>query len=157
MGNSRFSRRYGFTLVEIMIVVVILGLLASLALPAYQKVRRKAQNATFIGEMRTFAGAAETYMLETGSYLEDSGSGAVPSGFGDYISVGKWTNGTPLGGVWDMELDSFGIKAGFGVHGPIAPKEQLEEVDEDFDDGDLSTGKFRQIAADRYYYILEDV
>ena len=156
MGNPRLSRRYGFTLVEIMMVVVIIGLLMSLAVPAFQVLRRKAQNTRFIGDMRTFAGAAETYMLETGSYLEDSSSGAVPSGFEDHISVAKWTNGTPLGGVWDMELDSFGIKAGFGVHKPTAPKEQMEEVDEDFDDGDLSTGKFRQIAGDRYYYILED-
>lgn len=157
MENTRLSRRCGFTLVEIMIVVVIIGLLMSLVIPAFQKVRRKALNATFIGDMRTFAGAAETYMLETGGYLEDSSSGAVPAGLEEYIRVAKWTDGTPLGGDWDMELDSFGIKAGFGVHAPTASKEQMEEVDEDFDDGDLSTGKFRQIAADRYYYILEDV
>ena len=125
MENSRLTRRYGFTLVEIMIVVVIIGLLMSLALPALHQVRRKALNANFIGDMRTFAGASETYMLETGGYLEDSSSGVVPAGLEEYIRVGRWTGGTPLGGDWDMELDSFGIKAGFGVHKPTASKEQM--------------------------------
>ncbi len=29
-------------------------------------------------------------------------------------------------------------------------------IEDSYDDGDLSTGKFRKIAADRYYFILED-
>jgi len=95
-------------------------------------------------------------MIETGDYLEDSGSGAVPTGWDAYISTAKWTGVTPIGGVWDVELDSFGIKAGLGVHGPDFTSQQMQDIEDNYDDGDLSTGKFRKIAADRYYFVLED-
>ena len=49
-----------------------------------------------------------------------------------------------------------GIKVGFGVVKPVAELEQLKLLDEDFDDGDLSIGKFRRVSADRYYYVIED-
>lgn len=146
----------GFTLVEVMIVVVIIGLLATLAWPAYQQMREAAQNVVFINDMRAFATSIEHYMTETGEYLEDSSSGAIPAGLEEYIIASKWTDRTPIGGQWDMELDSFGIRVAFGVHGPNAGEEQILAIDEDFDDGDLTTGRFRKLGAGRYYYVLED-
>lgn len=146
----------GFTLVELMIVVVIIGLLASFAIPAFNRTRVVSRGTAFLNDLRVFADAADTYMIETGEYLEDSGSGSVPTGWDAYISTAKWTGGTPIGGVWDVELDSFGIKAGLGVHGPDFTSQQMQDIEDSYDDGDLSTGKFRRIAADRYYFILED-
>ena len=59
--------RGAFTLVEIMIVVVIIGLLAMLALPAWQKVRMAAQDKAVLNNARQLSGAADQYFLETGS------------------------------------------------------------------------------------------
>jgi type IV pilus assembly protein PilA len=56
----------GFTLVEIMIVVVIIGLLAAMAIPAFQKVRESSQNKAVLNNARQLSAAADQYYLENG-------------------------------------------------------------------------------------------
>lgn len=57
----------GFTLVEIMIVVVIIGLLAAMAIPAFQKVRAESRAKTIENNIRQIGAAADQYFLETGA------------------------------------------------------------------------------------------
>src|SRR6202789_4477775 len=56
----------GFTLVEIMIVVVIIGLLASMAIPAFQKVRTSSQDKAVLNNARQLSAASDQYFLENG-------------------------------------------------------------------------------------------
>ena len=65
MNNVTRSSK-GFTLVEIMIVVVIIGLLAAMAIPAFQKVRASSQDKTVLNNVRQLGAAADQYFLENG-------------------------------------------------------------------------------------------
>ena len=60
------TRNKGFTLVEIMIVVVIIGLLASMAIPAFQKVRQNSQDKAVLNNARQLSAASDQYYLENG-------------------------------------------------------------------------------------------
>lgn len=63
---KNMNRSKGFTLVEIMIVVVIIGLLAAMAIPAFQKVRQASQDKAVLNNARQLSAAADQYYLENG-------------------------------------------------------------------------------------------
>lgn len=65
MYHSIITKR-GFTLVEIMIVVVIVGLLAALAVPSWQRARLNAIRSTMDNDARQLASAAQQYFMEYG-------------------------------------------------------------------------------------------
>jgi prepilin-type N-terminal cleavage/methylation domain-containing protein len=75
------NRKSGFTLVEIMIVVAIIGLLAAIAIPNFVKARTTAQKNACINNLRQIDGAKEQQALE--SKLKD-GDAAGPD-LADYI------------------------------------------------------------------------
>ena len=56
----------GFTLVEIMVVVVIIGLLAAMAIPGFQKIRQASQDKAVLNNARQLAAGADQYFLENG-------------------------------------------------------------------------------------------
>ena len=67
------SRKSGFTLVEIMIVVAIIGLLAAIAIPNFVKARTQSQKNACIANLKQMDGAKATWALET-----KAGVAAVP-------------------------------------------------------------------------------
>lgn len=151
MGKSK-----GFTLVEIMVVVVIIGLLSAIALPSFSKARKQSQFVVLLNELRIFGDAVELYIFEQGAFPEDSRTGDIPAGLEGYISVSSWADGSSIGGSWDVEQNDSGVTSAVGVVGYTISDEELLEFDSIHDDGSLTTGDFRVIASGRYYRIIAD-
>jgi general secretion pathway protein G len=146
-----------FTLVEILIVVIILGILAAVVVPNFVSASESARQSAFVSDIRVFSDAAVLHKAQTGEWVDDGGSGMVPPGFAGYIDQDQWERGTSLGGLWDAERNSFGVRSAIGVHfmnGDDRGDAYMTEVDAIFDDGVLATGGFRRLAAERYYAVI---
>jgi prepilin-type N-terminal cleavage/methylation domain-containing protein len=74
------SRRAGFTLVEIMIVVAIIALLAAIAVPGFLRARKRSQASRIINDLRLIDSAVDQYSIETSKKS------------GDKVDVSDWTN-----------------------------------------------------------------
>lgn len=63
-NSFRSQRRTGFTLVEIMIVVAIIALLASIAVPGFLRARKRAQASRIVNDLRLIDSAVDQYAIE---------------------------------------------------------------------------------------------
>jgi len=65
MLNKFTTKRAGFTLVEIMIVVAIIALLAAIAVPGFLRSRKRSQAAKVLNDLRMIDAAVDQYAIET--------------------------------------------------------------------------------------------
>jgi len=94
-------RNHGFTLVEIMIVVAIIALLASIAVPNFLRARKRSEAVRILSDLRVLDGAIDQYAIENN---KTSGSRPVFSDLKAYLKTGSvlYTTGADLFG------DSYG-------------------------------------------------
>ncbi|MEY2428339.1 MAG: type pilus assembly protein PilA [Verrucomicrobiota bacterium] len=100
------SQKGAFTLVEIMIVVAIIGLLASIAIPNFVKARNTAQTQACITNLRQIEGAINAWALENKKQDNDTvtldnlkGAGGAGSSYIKLDGKGE-IPGCPAGGQY---------------------------------------------------------
>ena len=80
MLNKLTTKRAGFTLVEIMIVVAIIALLAAIAVPGFLRARKRSQASKILNDLRLIDAAVDQYGIETSKST------------GSVVNVTDWTN-----------------------------------------------------------------
>jgi prepilin-type N-terminal cleavage/methylation domain-containing protein len=80
MYKNLKTKRAGFTLVEIMIVVAIIALLAAIAVPGFLRARKRSQASKILNDLRMIDSAVDQYAIETAKTT------------GAPVAVADWTN-----------------------------------------------------------------
>jgi type IV pilus assembly protein PilE len=71
------KNKSGFTLIELIVAVAIIGILAAIAIPSYQESVQKSRRKDAQGALTSFANAMEGQFTATGSYCDAGGGGGA--------------------------------------------------------------------------------
>ena len=147
----------GFTLVELLIVIAIIGILTAIAIPNYSNYRKRAKLVGAVTHLKYFEKGFLAYEAEAGEFPNDSHI-VLPDlpKMANFINPAIWGQATPLGGTYNWEGPDIFPYAGISIFEATAPQNDIKKLDNMLDDGDLTQGKFRQTPNGRYTYIIEE-
>ena len=163
--STRFLRRpadgvrpHAFTLVEILIVVMILGILASLTIPQFSAASTDARQVAFKENLQHLVSAAQLYYNKYSALPAQTGGDPVPSVVMDELGDrGSFPLHTPLGGYWHIgyfpDLQRWGVGVWWPGSEPLVLN-IVTQVDASIDDGNGSTGRFQTRDGARYYWMI---
>jgi len=156
MKERRFK---GFTLVEIMIVVVLIGILAGLAIPAFARVQGKTLATAAANDLRVFSEAFNRFEMDRGRFPQGifgmnnvsdemepylRGTGFDEAGdynqFYFYFGLRLFERGKRIDNSIILFKRTGANRLGFYS---LEELDLFDEVDRILDDGDLTTGEFR--------------
>lgn len=152
-----------FTLVEVMVVVVIIGLLAAAGLPGYRHLTMRSKVTAVENDLRQFSTAIQTYALQNGHWPADGTPQEVPVELTTALPS-NFALKTPIGGVykWNYDVPADGIAAKAAIiiqtvgGNPVNDDQELfEMVDRQMDDGNLETGNIQVGSTNSLVFIIE--
>lgn len=130
----RESREHGFSLIEVLLVVVIVGVIAAMAIPAYQKGIWAAENGSAFGTMRTINSTQVSFHLQNSRYarlteINAALGNSVGTVVGDRLVRGKYVFEMASWADEDSELTTrYGISATRDVPGDVVYRYEMDQT-----------------------------
>lgn len=119
MSEFRFrTKEKGFTLAEILVVVVIISILVAIAVPVYNKTTAKADHAAHDANVRTLISAAQLYICKAWDNTPKN-EGAMEAILADYLSGGVYPENPTNSGSYEVTIDAQGkinVSPGIGEY-----------------------------------------
>ena len=125
-------RKSGFTLVEILIVIVVLGILAAIVVPQFTDASTDAKTSSLVSNLQTIRSQIQMYKIQHGGSLPGAGTASVSDALTKYTTSAGALAATqaPGSGVYGPYLQSI----------PKNPFNDKTTIDEDGTVGDNNAG-----------------
>ncbi|MDQ8185124.1 type II secretion system protein [Pelagicoccus sp. SDUM812002] len=149
------TKRRGFTIIELLVVITIIGLIASVAIPSYIASRQSSTATRTANDFRKFGDQFLLYSMKTGDWPSDGLPTTIPAGMEPYLSDSVWQKETPLGGSWDYDYNAFGFTAGVSIDSATPDDALFAAIDALIDDGNLESGSMIKSGGNRLSLIIE--
>jgi len=132
MNSSMSLRRQGFALIELLTIMVLIAILATIALPRLREAIYKAQAADILGDVHAVQVAYSQFLADGGSRPRNSGWGAVSRDLVPYLPDGftfatdladyRWVRLSPSASPWGVEMGELRVRPKEGIRDVMVDK-----------------------------------
>ena len=147
-------KQSGFTMIELIVVIVVLAILAGVAVPKLYDMGTRARISTTAYSWKVLTRAVNQYLIDNANAVPPNvNDGVMPPQLDPYLSNADYTRTPPVGGMWDYDEWSAdggggaGLIVSVSITNSTQPSSTFQAIDAIVDDGNINTGQVFYLSA----------